>query len=77
MTGLFRLLFHILIGYIFYKSYKVIVKMFRNSANTNSDSRIYDNEKVKNKINKNDVVDAQFEEIDEKKTHILINKNTT
>ncbi len=66
MTGLFRLIFYILIGYIFYKSYKAIVNILRNSTNKKSDSKIYENGKIRNKIDKNDVVDAQFEEIDEK-----------
>ncbi|MBK7106212.1 MAG: hypothetical protein IPH62_13095 [Ignavibacteriae bacterium] len=66
MTGLFRLLFYILIGYIFYKSYKVIVNMFRNSSRKSSDENIFERENVKSRINKKDAVDAQFEEIDEK-----------
>ncbi|MBK8945933.1 MAG: hypothetical protein IPM32_11770 [Ignavibacteriae bacterium] len=66
MTGIFRLLFYILIGYIFYKSYKVIVNMFRNSSNRNSETNIFDKENVKSKINKKEVIDAEFEDINDK-----------
>ena len=65
MAGLVKLIFYIIIGYIFYKSYKVIVNSFKNSSNKNTRDDIFERENVRSKINKKEVIDAEFEEIKE------------
>ena len=66
MAGLVKLIFYIIIGYIFYKSYKVIVNSFRSTSNRNSGQDIFERENVKSKINKKEVIDAEFEDISDK-----------
>ena len=66
MAGLVKLIFYIIIGYIFYKSYKVIVNSFRRTSNRNSGQDIFERENVKSKINKKEVIDAEFEDISDK-----------
>ena len=66
MPGLFRLILYFLIGYIIYKGYKILLQYLSSLSGNKSDQRVYGTENHKNKINKDDIIEAQFEDIDDK-----------
>jgi hypothetical protein len=67
MTGIIRFIFLAIVFYFFYKGIKYLVKIFTDRQD-DSDSFIntnYDKKSSKNKINKKDIIDADFEELDD------------
>ena len=65
MTGFFRILLFILIGYIIVKSFKFFKSIFNSISAKNEENKVH-NSQSKVKIDRKDVIDAQFEEIDTK-----------
>ena len=65
MPGLFRLIFYFLIGYLIYKGYKILLH-FLSGSGSKTDQKVYTTEKNRKKINREDIIEAQFEDIDVK-----------
>ena len=65
MPGLFRLILYILIGYIIYKGYKILLHYLSGSSGSRPEQKVHGTENHKNKINKDDIIEAQFEDIDD------------
>lgn len=59
-----RILYIILIGYLVYKAIQFFKKLFTITNSAETSQKVYGNTNVKTKIDKNDVIDAQFEEIE-------------
>jgi len=66
MPGLFRIILFFLLGYIIIKSFRFFKSIFASINSRKQEERVYETSHQKTKINKKDVIDAQFEEIDEK-----------
>ena len=66
MTGIFRILFFILLGYILIKSFKLIKSLFTSVNSRDEEKKVYETKRQGSKIDRKDVIDAQFEEIDVK-----------
>ena len=66
MTGIFRILFFILLGYILIKSFKLIKSIFTSVNSRDEGKKVYETKRHGSKIDRKDVIDAQFEEIDVK-----------
>jgi sortase (surface protein transpeptidase) len=66
MTGILRILIFILFGYIIIKSIKYFVSIFTAVKESKEEKKVYETARSKSKIDKKDVIDAQFEEIDVK-----------
>ena len=60
MTGLFRILFFIFLGYLLVKTFKFLMSVFKVVSRKKEDDRVYDTAAHKSKIDKKDVIDAQF-----------------
>ena len=58
-----KILSFILLGYIVFKFIKFFKSLF-TIKNEDGQQKVYTNGKSKSKIDKNDVIDAQFEEIE-------------
>lgn len=63
MVGLFRFLFFIFLGYLIVKAFKFLRTIFKG-VSTNEKQKVYDSSSKKTKIDKKDVIDAKFEEIE-------------
>jgi hypothetical protein len=63
---LFRILFFAFLGYIVIKSVRFLINIFTAVKSGKSEEKVYGTSKPKSKIDKKDVIDAQFEEIDVK-----------
>lgn len=63
---LFRTLLFALGIYLFYKLIKFFSSMFSLNNQTQADQKVYNKNKTKSHIDKKDVIDAQFEEIEVK-----------
>ncbi|PID57645.1 MAG: hypothetical protein CR986_08665 [Ignavibacteriae bacterium] len=62
-----RILFFVLGIYLFYKLLTKIINMFTRTNFSQSAERVYNNStKTKSHIDKKDIIDAQFEEIEVK-----------
>lgn len=68
MTGLFRILLFILLGYILVKTFRFIISVFTSVHSKREDDRVKETTAKGSKINKKDVIEAEFEEIDESKS---------
>ena len=66
MTGIFRIIFFIFIGYILVKSFRFLLVIFKSVTAKPEGEKIYETKKANTKIDKKDIIDAQFEEIDVK-----------
>jgi len=62
---LFRLILYIIIGYIIYKGYKILLHYLSGSSSKKSEQRVQGTGNHQNKINKDDIIEAQFEDIDD------------
>lgn len=65
--GIFRFIFLAIVFYFFYKGIKFLVKVFTDKQE-DKDSFIntnYEKTKPRNKIDKKDIIDADFEELNE------------
>ncbi len=63
---LFRLLLFALLGYIIVKSVKFLINIYMAVKAGKTEEKVYGTSNTKTKIDKKDVIDAQFEEIDVK-----------
>lgn len=63
---LFRLLLFVLLGYIIVKSVRFLINIFTAVKAGKEGEKVYTTSKTKSKIDKKDVIDAEFEEIDTK-----------
>ena len=66
MTGFFRIIFFIFVGYILVKAFRFIVTIFTSVKGKPNEEKIYETKRAETKIDKKDIIDAQFEEIDVK-----------
>ena len=66
MPGLFRIILFFLLGYIIVKSFKFFKSIFASINSKKQEDRVYESSHQKSKIDKKDVIDAQFEEIEDK-----------
>jgi len=66
MTGLLRILFFILIGYLLVKTVKFIKSVLKSVKTQREEERVRETSRSKSKIDKKDVIEAQFEEIEVK-----------
>lgn len=66
MPGLFRIILFFLLGYIIVKSFKFFKAIFASVKAQKQEDRVYESSNPKSKIDKKDVIDAQFEDIEEK-----------
>ncbi|MCB0752583.1 MAG: hypothetical protein KDC52_14020 [Ignavibacteriae bacterium] len=64
--GFFRLIFFIILGYIIIKTFKFIINMFTGISEAKKEQQVYETKNARSKIDKKDVIDAKFEEIDDK-----------
>ncbi len=62
--GIFRFIFFVLLGYIIIKSFRFLMKIFFKGVSTSEKQKVYEPSHSKNKIDKKDVIDAKFEEIE-------------
>jgi hypothetical protein len=62
---MFRLLYYILIGYLIYKGIQYVKKLFFSNTQS-SEYKVHNSRKGDNKIDEKDIIDAHFEEIDDK-----------
>ena len=67
MTGLLRILVFILFGYILIKTVKFVISVFKSIKDERAEEKIKKAANPASKIDKKDIIEAQFEEIDEKK----------
>ena len=58
---LFKFILYTILGYIIIKSVRVLVNIFTAGK---AEEKVYTTSKTKPKIDKKDVIDAEFEEID-------------
>lgn len=65
MISLLRILVFILFGYILFKTIKYVISVYTSIRNQQQDGRVKESEKSSSKIDKKDVIDAHFEEIDD------------
>ena len=61
---LFRLILFALLGYILVKSVRFLINIFTAVKAGKAEEKVYTTSKTKSKIDKKDVIDAEFEEID-------------
>ncbi len=61
---LFRLLLFALLGYILVKSVRFLINIFTAVKAGKKEEKVYTTSNTKSKIDKKDVIDAEFEEID-------------
>ena len=61
---LFRLLLFALLGYILVKSIRFLINIFKAVKAGKKEEKVYTTSNTKSKIDKKDVIDAEFEEID-------------
>jgi hypothetical protein len=61
---LFRLLLFALLGYILVKSIRFLINIFTAVKAGKKEEKVYTTSNTKSKIDKKDVIDAEFEEID-------------
>lgn len=66
MTGFFRILFFIFVGYILVKGFRFLVTIFTSVRAKPEEEKVHEAKRAKTKIDKKDIIDAQFEEIDVK-----------
>lgn len=65
--GIFRIIFFIFIGYILVKAFRFLFLIYKSVTAKPDEEMIYEAKRAKTKIDKKDIIDAQFEEIDVKK----------
>ena len=65
MTGLLRILVFFLFGYILFKTIKYVISVYTSIKDQQRDARVKESEKSSSKIDKKDVIDAHFEEIED------------
>ena len=67
--SLIRFILLFLIGYFFYKGVKAIIALMSSKSNPNQtmNTNYSRTSSTKSKIDKKDIIDADFEEIDDKK----------
>ena len=65
MTGLLRILVFFLFGYILFKTIKYVISVYTSIKNQAQDGRVKETKKSSSKIDKKDVIDAHFEEIED------------
>jgi hypothetical protein len=63
---LIRIILFVFLGYILVKTFKFLKSLFTIMNRKKEDDKIYDTSAQKSKIDKKDVIDAQFEEIEVK-----------
>jgi hypothetical protein len=61
-----KVIFYFLIGYIIYKGYKILLSLLSNSSGKKSEQKVYGSENSSKKINKDDIIEAHFEDLDDK-----------
>ena len=66
MTGVLRILVFILFGYIIYKAVKFVFSVFTSVSSSKAEEKVKQGAENNSKIDKKDVIEAQFEEIDDK-----------
>jgi len=64
---LFKLIFYLLLFYFGFKIYKYFKRVFFTTNNSSSSSKIYKKKDENIKINSEDIIEADFEEIEEPK----------
>lgn len=64
--GIFRIIFFIFIGYILVKAFRFLFLIYKSVTSKPEEEKIYEAKRADTKINKKDIIDAQFEEIDVK-----------
>lgn len=65
----FKFILYAILGYIIIKSVRFLINIFTAVKSGKSEEKVYGTSKTKSKIDKKDVIDAQFEEIDIKKNN--------
>ncbi|MCB9207309.1 MAG: hypothetical protein H6610_01230 [Ignavibacteriales bacterium] len=68
-----KLIYYILIGYLIYKGIQYVKKVFFSSQKS-TDYKVHDSRKGESKIDKKDIIDAHFEEIDDKENSSSTNQ---
>lgn len=63
--AIFYFIIYMFLGYILIKTFRYLKDIFFNSSNT-SKSRVQDSQRKKSPIDNKDIIEADFEEIDEK-----------
>ena len=63
---IFRIIFFILLGYIFIKVFRFVVSIFTSVKAHKQEDRVRETTYSKSKIDKKDVIEAKFEEIETK-----------
>ena len=61
-----KIIFAIIVGYIIVKSYKFFKSLYTIVSSKKEDERVHNTSGSNSKIDKKDVIDAQFEDIDAK-----------
>lgn len=61
---MFKIIFFVFAGYLIFKAIKFFKIIFAVKKSAESSQRVYDAPVRKSKIDKKDVIDAQFEEIE-------------
>ena len=69
-----KLILYIIFGYLFYKISKFVMKMFNQVKPHKEEPKVHQTKGSKTKIDKKDVIDAKFEEIDGKEGSSSENK---
>ena len=59
-----RIIYFILIGYLVYKALQFFKRLFIIKSSAETSQKVYSTSNSKTNIDKNDVIDAQFEEIE-------------
>ena len=65
MTGLLRILVFFLFGYIIFKTIKYVISVYASIKEQQRDAQVKKADESSSKIDKKDVIDAHFEEIDD------------
>ena len=64
-----KVIYVIIIGYILFKAYKFLKSIFTSISAQKEAEKVHGTSNKKTKIDKKDVIDAQFEEIDTKENN--------
>jgi len=63
-----KLILYIIFGYLFYKISKYVMKIFTKVESKKEEPKVHQTKGSNTKIDKKDVIDAKFEEIDGKES---------
>jgi len=69
-----RILVFVLFGYILFKTLKFVLSVFKSINHQRAEEKVRQASDSKSKIDKEDIIDAQFEEIEDKKDQSSTNR---